>query len=176
MRLKALPVTAHEVSDCKEGLSLAAELLKGAGIRRMDEIMELFKETGPMRGAMLLDADSLERLEPDRARGVRATYMDAASLTDKAGEDGKNHFAEALVLSTKVANAPGIVGEICVSDDPGYVTGYVATREIGYHRIMKMKRPGDPFGGRIFLYRGPREAVDETIGYLERRCVVVEGA
>ena len=31
---------------------------------------------GPMRGAVLLHADSLRRLEPDQARGVRATCMD----------------------------------------------------------------------------------------------------
>jgi 6-carboxyhexanoate--CoA ligase len=137
-----------------------------------------------MRGAMLLDADTLERLEPDRARGVRATYMDAASPEKSrqarpsrtGGEDAckKNHFAEAVVLATKVANAPGIVGEICVSDDPDYVTGYVATKEIGYCRITTIKRKGDPCGGRIFLYRGPREKVAETIRFLQEQCVLVD--
>ena len=80
------------------------------------------------------------------------------------------------MLATKVANAPGIVGEICVSDDPDYVTGYVATKEIGYCRITTVKQKGDPCGGRIFLYRGPREGVPETIRYLQRQCVLVDHA
>ena len=62
-----------------------------------------------------------------------------------------------------------------VSDDPDYVTGYVATKEIGYCRITTVKEMGDPCGGRIFLYRGPREGVAETIRYLQKQCVLVEG-
>ena len=69
---RALPVATNATSTPAEGRALAAELLRGAGVVRIDEIMELFRETYAMRGAMLLDADTLERLEPDRARGVRA--------------------------------------------------------------------------------------------------------
>ena len=183
IHLEALPVSTHVTQTPEEGRACAARLLADAGITRIDEIMSLFPETYGMRGAMLLDADTLERLEPDRARGVRATYMDAASGCN--GQDArcpsgsackKNHFAEAVVLATKVANAPGIVGEICVSDDPDYVTGYVATKKIGYCRITTIKRKGDPCGGRIFLYRGPHEGVEETIRFLQRQCVLVEHA
>lgn len=52
--------------------------------------------------AMLLNADTLERLEPDVTRGIRATFMDSAD--DNDNRMGKNHFKEALVLATKVAN------------------------------------------------------------------------
>ena len=183
IHLEALPVSTHVTQTPEEGRACAARLLAGAGITRIDEIMALFPETYGMRGAMLLDADTLERLEPDRARGVRATYMDAASggnRQDARCPSGsackKNHFAEAVVLATKVANAPGIVGEICVSDDPDYVTGYVATKEIGYCRITTIKQKDDPCGGRIFLYRGPREGVSETIRFLQRQCVLVDHA
>ena len=181
--LEALPVSTHVTRTPAEGRAVAARLLADAGITRIDEIMSRFSETYGMRGAMLLDADTLERLEPDCARGVRATYMDAAG--DVNGQDArcpsgsarvKNHFAEAVVLATKVANAPGIVGEICVSDDPDYVTGYVATKEIGYCRITAIKRKGDPCGGRIFLYRGPREGVEGTIRFLQEQCVLVDNA
>ena len=174
VRLKALPVATHVTHTPAEGCACAAELLRGVGFTRIDEIMALFRETYNMRGAMLLDADTLERLEPDRARGVRATCMDDADSLAKGTAAGKNHYAEAIVLATKVQHAPGIVGEICVSDDPDYVTGYVATREIGYRRITVIKEKGDPAGGRIFLYRGPREQVPETIRFLERQAVVVE--
>ena len=172
-RLPALSVTTHRTRTAAEGRALAARLLASAGITRIDEIMARFAETYGMRGAMLLDADTLERLEPDPARGVRATYMDDADSLAKGTASGKNHYAEAIVLATKVQYAPGIVGEICVSDDPGYVTGYVATRELGYRRITVIKEMGDPNGGRIFLYRGPRGQVPETIRFLEEQSVVV---
>ena len=173
LRLKSLPVTTHVTQTAVEGRALAAKLLGGAGVARIDEIMARFSESHALRGAMLLDADTLERLEPDRSRGVRATYMDDAASLEKGTASGKNHYAEAIVLATKVQNAPGIVAEICVSDDPDYLTGYVATRELGYRRITVIKERGDPNGGRIFLYRGPREVVPETIRFLEETPVIV---
>ena len=172
-RLKALKVTTHVTQTAAEGRAVAAKLLRGAGIERIDEIFARFAESHSMRGAMLLDVDTLERLEPDPERGVRATYMDDVSSLQKGTAGGKNHYAEAIVLATKVQHAPGIVGEICVSDDPDYVTGYVATRELGYRRITVIKEKGDPNGGRIFLYRGPREGVAETIRFLEQTPVLV---
>ena len=174
LRLKSLPVKTHVVTTPAEGRALAARLLSEAGIANVDKIMARFSETHSLRGAMLLDADTLERLEPDKSRGVRATYMDDAASIAKGTAGVKNHYAEAIVLATKVQNAPGIVAEICVSDDPDYVTGYVATRELGYRRITVLKEKGDPNGGRIFLYRGPRDGVAETIEFLEKTPVLVE--
>ena len=128
LHLKALPVKTHAVATPAEGRALAARLLAEAGIANADEIMARFSETHSLRGAMLLNADTLERLEPDRSRGVRATYMDDAAALARGTAGVKNHYAEAIVLATKVQNAPNIIAEICVSDDPDYVTGYVATR------------------------------------------------
>ena len=172
VRLEALPVTTYTTSSAEEGRSKAAQLLRDAGITRIDEIMEMFGETSSMRGAMLLDADTLERLEYDRERGIRATCMDDSAQTGRCAR--KNHFAEALVLSTKVLSAPGIVGEICVSDDPDYTTGYVSAKSIGYSRITTMKNAGSPDGGRIFLYRGDRDKVGDTIRYLEHQPAIVD--
>ena len=173
LRLPSLPVTTHVTQTAAEGRRVAAELLESAGIARSADIMARFAESHPLRGALLLDADTLERLDPNAERGVRATYMDDAVSLEKGTAHGKNHYAEAIVLATKVQHAPGIVGEICVSDDPDYVTGYVATRELGYRRITVIKEKGDPRGGRIFLYRGPRDGVAETIRFLERTPVLV---
>ena len=171
-RIPALQVSTEHVASPEEGWRRVDELLRTAGFSRTDEIRRLFRDTYSMRGAMLLDADTLERLEPDHERGVRATCMDAAdSLASAAGV--KNHYAEAIVLATKVQYAPGIVGEICMSDDPDYVTGYVATKDLGYRRITVLKQKGDPSGGRIFLYRGRREDVAETLRFLEHEPVLV---
>ena len=151
LRIPALPVSTVEAATAEEGWAKVEETLLAAGFSRAREIRSLFRETYAMRGAMLLDADTLERLEPDRARGVRASGMDSDAPSPA---NVKNHFAEALVLASKVLSAPGIVGEICMSDDPDYETGYVATRQFGYRRITCMKKRGDEAGGRIFLYRG----------------------
>jgi 6-carboxyhexanoate--CoA ligase len=58
---------------------------------------------------------------------------------------------EALVLASKVASTDGVVAELCASDDPGYTTGYVASKAIGYTRLTNIKEKGSPRGGRVFF-------------------------
>lgn len=171
--LKALPVTRVDVDSWQQGLSKAFELIDQAAELKdfRKKIPELLRETFPMRGAMLYDIATGERLEPDRNRGVRATYMDALRSSDVDSQ--KNHFNEAIVLATKVANAPGMVAELCISDDPEYVTGYVASKELGYVRIMKMKEMGDENGGRIFLFDSRKAKAEECIEYLQKKKVLV---
>ncbi len=144
------------------------------------QLPELLRATFPMRGAMLYDIRTGNRLEPNQERGVRATYMDAlksntvdARETGAAPSANKNHFNEAIVLATKVANAPGIVAELCISDDPDYVTGYVGSLELGYVRIMKLKEMGDPNGGRIFLFDSNKATAEECIDFLQKKKVLV---
>ena len=85
------------------------------------------------------------------------------------------HFNEALVLATKVANAPGIVGELCISDDPNYTIGYVATKKHGYMRVSKLKEIGSQNGARIFLYDKNKADLKETIEFLKKKKVLVIG-
>ncbi len=169
--LDPLKVSCLDVKTAQEGLQKASELLEKINTKHADKIMQFLQEAYALRGAILLDVDTLERLESNRQRGVRATYMD--SVHSDFLDPSKNHFREALILATKVANAPNIIGEICISDDPDYVTGYVASRELGYVRITKMKALGSELGGRIFLYRGDRKDVSKTIEYLEHQCVLI---
>lgn len=171
IRRDALPVTTCEVETAEEGQRKLRELLERSGLHNSEEILEKMKETWGMRGAMLLDVDTMRRLEPDQKRGVRATYMDAEDSGDDRSH--KNHFREALVLATKVVSHKNIIGEICISDDPDYVTGYFASKELGYVRITKLKEPGCPDGGRIFLFRGEEREADDCIRYLEHRKMLV---
>lgn len=175
-RLDALEVRTHEAATPEEGLCIAEELLREAGVANARAAVEMLLAAPPMRGAMLVDAKTLERLDGGGERGVRATNMDREGTGGVEREAGKNHFSEALVLATKVANAPGVVAEICISDDPDYVTGYVASRTLGYRRITAMKRPGVPRGGRIFFYAGARDGVAAAVRWLETQCVLVSGA
>lgn len=175
LRIPALPARALACADAATGLHLAAGLLREAGVARPEAIIDLLLNAPPLRGAMLVDADTLERLEPDRERGVRATRMDMAEGPARPPTpDGKQHYREAAVLAAKVCAAPHIVAELCISDDPDYVTGYVAGPGLGYVRIQHLKEAGSPRGGRVFLYRGPREAVADTVAFLERQPVLVE--
>ncbi len=171
--LDALEVRTLEVPDEQCGLNEMSRLLEQCGVVRAREVVSMLQRTGGMRGAILLDADTLERLEPDRNRGVRATFMDDADSAIKGADSHKDHYAEAIVLATKVAHAPGIVAELCISDDPHYTTGYIASRKLGYVRITRLKAAGSPLGGRIFLYRGDAAGVAATIEFLAHRCVTV---
>lgn len=173
--LDALKVTTVEVDSWQEGLGEVVKFLEDLNVESPDKILDFLKETYAMRGAMLLDVRRLKRLEPDIDRGIRATYMDQERLDNTLLCSEKNHYAEAIVLATKVVNCPGIIGEICISDDPDYVTGYVASKEHGYRRITKMKEMGSLNGGRIFLYDGEPCDVQKTIDFLQKEKVIVRG-
>ncbi len=137
---------------------------------------------GVMRGAMLVDVSSGERLEPDPARGVRVSRMD---LDPAVGDDLRRrlktlgldnaHVREALVLAAKVLAAPGMVAELCWSDDPGYTAGYVAAPPFGYRRFPHLKQVGDPLGGRVFFVDRSRTGLDALIQFLERTPVLAGG-
>ena len=90
--INALPVHTIEVNDVVQGHEAILSLLMKLGLKNGADIMKKFHETYAMRGAMLLDVDSLERLEPDHARGIRATYMDSEHSPLHPVDDGKNHF------------------------------------------------------------------------------------
>lgn len=171
--LDALPVSTINVENYQQGIQRIVDILKKMGLDNPTQILGRIKETYQMRGAMLLDVDTLERLEPDQDRGVRATYMDEENPYTLENKEVKNYYKEAIVLATKVANAPNIIGEICISDDPDYVTGYVASKKIGYVRITKLKEMGSHEGGRIFLYRGDHLKIQDCIEYLAKQKVIV---
>ena len=171
LRIDPLTVTEASFDTVEDGLKYALDSLASLGISQGGRILSLLGECRHMRGAMLVDSVSYERLEPDQARGIRATYMDWDKTSFSARE--KNHYAEALVLASKVCNAPGICAELCISDDPDYVTGYVASSSFGYRRICPMKHIGESFGGRIFFFHGDAKTLDACIHYLEKEPVLV---
>ena len=167
--LPALPVSQIAVANAEEGMNKALELL----VPLMQEknatdakaiLLKLLGASYPLRGALLYDVRSKQRVDCDKEKGVRVTYLDALPSTDTSSE--KNHFREALVLASKVANAPGIIGELCVSDDPDYETGYVASKSFGYVRIMKIKKKGDRLGGRVFLFDSALADIKSSLNFL----------
>ena len=125
-----------------------------------------------MRGAMVVEVPSGKRLEPDKYRGVRASYLDVDRETVEllkklVGKDYTENFKEALVLSTKILSFKGVLGELCVSDDPDYTTGYFSLKGKGYFRIKNIKPRGLPKGGRAIFVKS-KVKIPDLIHYLEK--------
>ncbi len=180
--LPSLPVSLLHAENADEGKKAAKQILLHLGIPELCiEKAFLLLENGvdgeSMRGAIVMDMQG-RRLEPDKQRGVRASRMDitakaseelAASLVSKGLHSCFTHIKEALVLATKVASTRGTVAELCYSDDPGYVAGYVASKKLGYVRISCLKNKGDR-GGRVFFVDDiGREYIEE----MEKTAVLV---
>lgn len=182
IRQASLPdVSSFEVTDWQAGRRLACRLLVRAGVSpEAAALAEEILDAGPgpngtvMRGAVVMDSRTGERLEPDAARGVRVSRMDLAAEARPGIEAqlasaglGHHRVAEALALAGKVLAAPGIIAELCWSDDPGYLVGYVADPRHGYQRIIDLKEKGDKRGGRVFFVNRSAE-IDGLFDYLER--------
>lgn len=189
VRRAVLPVIVLEAEGHGAGRSIAVRELVNAGVTEAAASAALNMITsgasptgGNMRGAMVVDAQTGGRLEPDRVCGIRARAVDydqefAGELAGVLCNHGLagSHFREAAALATKVAGAPGIVAELCISDDPSYVTGYVASPRGGYVRITPMKPSGDPMGGRAFFVDPARYDLDTFIRYMRETPVLVTG-
>lgn len=145
-----LPLSSHQQA---EALLTTHTAITPVAFRRA--VSQLLSLPESMRGAMLVDMRTGQRLDPWGQRGVRVSRMSFADETaaitalNTAGYSGV-HLEEALVLASKVLSAPGVVGELCISDDPDYTTGYVSYGNT-YHRLHHMKPVGSPLGGRLFF-------------------------
>lgn len=172
--IDALPVSQRPADTVEETYKIMKEMLCELGLEaKADELIHLLRHNHPMRGAVLYDVATNSRLEPDHERGIRVTYMDAEGAASNCSS--KNHFREAIVLATKVVNAPGIIAELCLSDDPDYLVGYLASLKHGYVRLMPMKEMGNPHGGRVFIFDSTKAKAEDAIYYLEKQRVLVRG-
>lgn len=184
-RTPALPVRTYSAADPESARGEAAAILAGAGVspHAIEAAFRLLlhgvKEGGlPMRGAALLDAATGDRLDPDANRGVRASRFDYAPEVREAVRAalqaaGLGHFRtyEALAVATKVIWA-GALAELCWSDDPEYVAGYVATPREGYARFPRFK-PAGATGGRVFFVE-ESASVSGLVARLQQECLLID--
>ena len=188
-----LSIKEFDVKSKEEGLELAKELLKESDVEEIaieNGIESLLKLQDSMHGAILIDKDNGNRLDDRASRGVRATGMGFADNFEYDKIDKINpandvneedipgiHFNEALVLASKVTSCKGIIAELCWSDDPNYLTGYISN-ETTYNRISIMKDKGNTIGGRIFFVDtnllDDNYTLDDLIDYLEKQVVLIE--
>lgn len=174
-----LPVTTINVEHYLDGFHVVEKILESIGIdkSKSKDIVQIIKSISNMRGAILLDINTFQRLETDKKRGVRATYMDFEGNdmeTLNKSIEKNAHFLEALALASKVVNCEQIIGEVCYSDDPNYTAGYVASKKYGYARITQLKEIGDTSGGRIFLYDSSLSNKNKCIEYIENKKIIVK--
>ncbi len=189
LSITALPVStlATETKSPKEARQRAVELLISAGVSRRAASAALkILRTGGLKGAALLDAEEGIRLDAEEKKGVRASML---GITKKAEGElsaglrragiGEVHsrVKDALIIASKVASAPGVLAELCISDDPDYTTGYVAGASLGYMRLPGIKKNGDRGGGRVFFIRSglikEGRQLDQLIEYLGGTPVMV---
>jgi len=177
--ISSLPLCTLNTRNSEAALKAAVKLLSSAGIteRAVEESFKLLNAGMNMRGAMLMNVEGV-RLEPDLLRGVRVTRMGitkkaSADLSRKLARHGLNNntVKEALILASKVHKYRLVLGELCISDDPRYTTGYIAGRSLGYVRLPRIKKRGVPHGGRTFFIAGGE--VKDLIRYLQNIPVLV---
>jgi len=178
--ISALPVVTIENTTSGEGGKIAEQLLQTSGIskRAIDRAFALITKSS-MRGAAIITAERGKRLEPKRERGVRVSRIGITNsalkeLSLKLSKHGINTeiVQEALILASKVSSCKHVIAELCMSDDPYYTTGYVASRGFGYVRIPHIKNKGSRSGGRSFFVK---EGIDigDVVAYLEKTPVIV---
>ena len=180
-RISSLPVTTVSSRSPLEGKRLVRKLLCSLGIS--DKAISAALTTlgkGEMRGASVIAAESGARIERDRERGVRASRLGITRLSLKRLEAALSGcklntetVKEAIILASKVVSSRGVVAELCISDDPDYTTGYVASRRYGYVRIPNIKLRGSKTGGRAFFIEDA-SAAGEVTAYLERTPVIID--
>ncbi|WCK54551.1 6-carboxyhexanoate--CoA ligase [Aneurinibacillus sp. Ricciae_BoGa-3] len=177
--LAPLSVTTEAVKSVEEGHHRSVEILQSLGVsnKAITNGMGLLKSTTNFRGAVVLSASSGERLDDRGLRGVRATRMGwshegYARWSALYAELASPRIAEAIVLATKVAHAPFMIAELCWSDDPEYITGYISSQQNGYVRITHLKEKGDFSGGRVF-YVSDDVQMEHFIDFLEQTAVLL---
>ncbi|HSW62766.1 MAG TPA: 6-carboxyhexanoate--CoA ligase [Dissulfurispiraceae bacterium] len=176
-----LPVHTAGADSPEQALQIVFDTLLRLAVSRKAVINAMKVLTGKrqMRGAAIIDASSGKRREPDRLRGIRVSRLgvDAnarPSLDRMLSRCGINTetVREALTLASKVAAHPSIIAEVCMSDDPDYKTGYVASKSFGYIRLPNIKTPGSHHGGRVFFIRPGADILD-IISFLEQTPVLL---
>lgn len=183
-KIPLLPVTTLKCNSPEKARKIITLKLQSLGISKkaIDNGFAVLNSKKTMRGASLILLESGTRVEPDKERGIRASRMGIEKSTEKnlleklsgtkINTTGMMRVKEALVLASKAASWPDVIAEACISDDPDYTTGYIASKKFGYLRIPNIKREKVMHGGRVFFIRETAD-VAGLISYLERKPVII---
>jgi 6-carboxyhexanoate--CoA ligase len=178
---KALPIKEYKFSCVPLARNFIVGILETElGIRReitkplLAKLGSGINNGSNLPGALLVDPESGEILNPDLQKGIRTILFDWSDREKIRKQLLERGFTErtldALALATKNVYC-GVEAEVCWSDDPDYVTGYVAGPKFGYIRISPLKEKGNPFGGRIYFVK--KEKVERVIECLRKKAVLI---
>jgi 6-carboxyhexanoate--CoA ligase len=176
-----LPVITLACNSPEKAKKIITQKLESLDISKkaIDNGFAVLNSKKTMHGASLILLKSGARVEPDRERGVRVSRMGIEKSTEKNLSEklskvmiNTTTVKEALVLASKAASWPDVVAEVCISDDPDYTIGYIASKELGYLRIPNIKKVNEIHGGRVFFIRETAD-VAGLISYLERKPAVI---
>ncbi|MEW9501772.1 6-carboxyhexanoate--CoA ligase [Jeotgalibacillus marinus] len=180
--LSPLSIATNHVLTPQEGHLTARDLLQKSGVplQAIEYAYQMIDEEPTVRGACLIDIYTGKRIDQRRDSGVRVSRMAWQEnsyqkwITDLM-IDNNIRLKEAISLATKVASHGGTIAELCWSDDPDYVTGYVASKMVGYQRITSLKEFGDESGCRVFFVDLEKEEDRKSyINYLEKEPVLLK--
>jgi len=178
--ISSLPLATVKCQSPAEAEKIARRLLQSLGIseRAMQKAFALIR-SGGIAGAVVITGGSGIRLDRGRRRGIRVSRLGlsrqaSASLSQKLSHLGinTNTVREALTLASKVLSSRQIIAELCVSDDPDYTTGYIASKKFGYMRIPNIKSGRRKEGGRAFFVR-EGAGIEHISNYLERTPLMI---
>lgn len=179
LTLPPLQPTTHTVEQVIEGQNIAKKRLIQLGVqdKAIESALELLFTLGNMRGAMIVDCVTGQRLDNSGVKGIRVTRLsweieDFQNWCHMHKVPNNIRTKEALTLASKVAYHPATVAELCWSDDPEYITGYVASKK-SYERITHLKNRGDEQGCRIFFVK-PDVDLQAYTTYLTKQPVLIQ--
>lgn len=179
-RIPLLAVKTLKSRSASESGEIIFERLSEAGIseKAINNALKILRSKNVMRGAALM-TQSGKRVEPDRKRGVRVSRMGIEKQAERKLSQMLSKMKintatvkEALILASKMASHPSVIAEVCISDDPDYTTGYIASKKSGYLRIPNIKKRGVMHGGRVMFIK-ENSNIDKIISYLEKKPVLL---
>lgn len=179
-KVSALPIATFFSNASEESFEFINDKLKSLGISEKAINTAFYViHNCHMRGATLIDYVTGDRLEKDKERGVRVSriHMEKSRKLRvlKKIKNISTHpirIIEALTIASKVLSHPDIVAELCISDNPDYTIGYIASRDFGYLRITNIKNKGQHIGGRAFFVKKPCD-IEALVEYLERKPILI---
>ena len=179
--IQSLPVRTLACRSTLQARGLVRKLLNSCDISyyAIKTSFSVIDSLNTMRGAALVLSQSGRRKEQDKERGIRASRLGISRYADRIltrnlQDLGINNTTvkEAIILASKVAACREVIAEFCVSDDPGYTTGYISSKKYGYVRIPHIKKKGERTGGRVFFIEEHAD-IDSVAGFLENTPVII---
>lgn len=175
-KVKLLPITTLKCKSPDEAKTIIFQTLSNIGIstEAIKNSIKVFNSQKTMRGAAIILKESGIRVEPEKERGVRVSRLGIEKAAEKIlikkllkMRVNTTTVKEALILASKVASCTDVLAEVCISDDPDYTIGYIASKQLGYLRIPNIKEYGQKHGGRVFFIKEDA-AISRLINYLEK--------